>query len=84
MRVARAACREDMVSVVAAGGWKAPAMMVGVVAVGHREVGVVRHHESAEKIDLWSTYYCTYNGNYYKSIQSSCYMLNSRALNRAF
>ena len=30
-RVARAACREDMVSVVAAGGWKAPAMVVGVV-----------------------------------------------------
>ena len=29
--VARAACREDMVSVVAVGGWKAPAMVVGVV-----------------------------------------------------
>ena len=29
--VARAACTEDMVSVVAAGGWKAPAMVVGMV-----------------------------------------------------
>ena len=29
-RVARAACREDMVSV--AGGWKAPAMVVGTMA----------------------------------------------------
>ena len=31
-RVARAACREDMVSVVAAaGGWKAPATVAGTV-----------------------------------------------------
>ena len=31
-RVVRAAYREDMVSVVAAYGWKAPAMVVGTVA----------------------------------------------------
>ena len=30
-RVARAACKEDMVSVVAAGGWKAPATVAGTV-----------------------------------------------------
>ena len=30
--VAKVACKDDMVSVVAAGGWKAPAMVVDVVA----------------------------------------------------